>query len=375
MSSPTISDNATPLASTRKRRASLLVALGTTVVAVALFGLVAERNAFWNLCLLVTIVLVTWTAAIRILPVRRVFLALSTVAATLTVVELGFREFRTTEGRQFVNVRQVPDVGYGPAPARTVTSSRVIDGKTIYEVDSTIDANGLRVSPPSAPDPAATVLCFGGSFMYGEGVRDHETLPFRVGARSQGSVKIYNFAFFGYGPHQMLAMLETGSVARIVEPQGKVTAIYLMIEDHVRRCAGLSEWGMDGPRYVLDEGVVRRAGTFADRVPVIYKSEIFKRIRRRTAIEQPHHRTLLVAIVDAARRRFEALYPGGIFHVLLWPGPRNEEFGTALRESGLTVRVLELPPGDLYIPGDGHPNARAHDAAAAFVLREILGVR
>ena len=61
--------------------------------------------------------------------------------------------------------------------------------------------------------------------------------------------------------------------------------------------------------------------------------------------------------------------------MLLWPGPRNEEFGTALRGRHLGVRVVDLPPGDLYIPGDGHPNARAHDAAAAFVLREILGVR
>ena len=268
------------------------------------------------------------------------------------------------------------DLGYGPTPGRVTSSSKVVEGKRVFDVEYTIDGDGLRVAPPFAPDPAATLVCFGGSFMYGHGVNDQETLPYRIGVRSGGSIKVYNFAFGGYGPHQMLAMLEGGAVNRTVEPEGKVVALYLMIEDHLRRSAGLNDWDPEGPRYVLDEEEgVRRAGAFVERFLILYKSEIFKWILRRTAIERPRHLTLLVGIVDAARRRFEALYPGGSFHVLLWPGPRTGEFRTALLGRGLAVRVVELPPGDLYLAGDGHPNPMAYEAVAAFVLREILGVR
>ena len=75
----------------------------------------------------------------------------------------------------------------------------------------TIGPNGLRVSPPY--EEVADVPCalfFGGSFTFGTGVEDDEALPYVAGILSEGKYRVYNFGYRGYGPHQMLAALESG---------------------------------------------------------------------------------------------------------------------------------------------------------------------
>ena len=144
------------------------IALGTTVAAIALFGVVAERAAFWNLTLMVMVVLVTWTVAIRTSALRRVFLLLSTVALVLTAAEAVIREIHRPPGPppDFPAQRYLADVGYCPAPGHSTRSRKEADGRTVFDVRYTIDKNGLRVTPPAGPEPAATLLCFGCSFTF-----------------------------------------------------------------------------------------------------------------------------------------------------------------------------------------------------------------
>lgn len=368
----------------RPRRVALYVALGLTGSAIGLLPTIAERAAFWNLLLFVTALLVSWTVFVRWLPARRVLLALSSALLVLTVVEFVLRESRPAEmrgGPGLAAARHLPDVGFAAMPSRTTRSRLVRDGRTVYDVRYTVDENGLRVTPPAGPDPVATVVCFGCSFMFGHGVEDAESLPYRVAARAGGRARVYNFAFHGYGPHQMLALLESGRLARIVEPGGKVVGVYLAIADHVPRAAGVGWWATKGPRYVLAGDTVRREGDQRDRFPLLgwfptlEKSEIFKRIVIPEGAGRPEDDVLFAAIVDAARRRFEALFPGGTFHALFWPDGRSEELAAMLRARGVRARPVELPPGDVMLAGDPHPNAFGHDAAAAFVVRECLGLR
>jgi len=355
------------------------IALGTTVVALLILWPVSKKAAFWNVPLLVTIVMVVWTVAIRSPVVRRAFLCLSTVAAMLTMTEALLHELhRPAAGLPaYPPRRRMPDVGDCCAPGGSVRAHRTKDGKTIFDVRYTIDEHGLRVAPPADPEPAATLICFGCSYTFGEGVEDHQSWPYRVGVRSQGRVRVYNFAALGWGPHQALALLEGERVSRTVKPQGRVVGIYLAIWDHLNRCAGRGIYTRTGPRYRLDSrGVARRDGMLADRFPALrrfpqlLKSEIYKlAVLDRTARPDPD---LLAALLVAAKRRFEATFQNGDFHVLLWPGPRIKELGALLSRHGLKTRVVVLPPGELTIDGDPHPNARAQDAAAAFVLREVL---
>ena len=71
----------------------------------------------------------------------------------------------------------------------------------------------------------------------------------------------------------------------------------------------------------------------------------------------------------------EAAHGAGSFYVLLWPGERTDKLKAILSSQGLQPRVVTLPPGDLMLDGDPHPNAKGHDAAAAFLLRECLSMR
>src|SRR5207247_10000624 len=106
---------------------------------------------------------------------------------------------------------------YAPDANRRVTARKLYRDQVLYDVTYTIGPDGLRVAPP-AYDVAVggCVVFFGDSVSFGEGVNDDQTFPYLVGLKTEGRYRIYNFAFSGYGPHQMLAALQAGRVARIV---------------------------------------------------------------------------------------------------------------------------------------------------------------
>jgi hypothetical protein len=73
----------------------------------------------------------------------------------------------------------------------------------IYDVTYTIDADGLRIAAglDENPHDNRCMLFFGCSFTFGEGVDDHEAMPYVAGTLA--NLRAYNFGFPGYGPHQM----------------------------------------------------------------------------------------------------------------------------------------------------------------------------
>jgi hypothetical protein len=113
-----------------------------------------------------------------------------------------------------------PVLGY-VAPASTKRIARKVNGRTgevIYEHQVTIGENGLRTTLPFNRLSKEAILFFGGSFTYGEGVGDDETLPAQVGKITKGRYRVYNFGLHGYGPQHMLAAVEHGLVGREVAP-------------------------------------------------------------------------------------------------------------------------------------------------------------
>ena len=378
-----------------------LIAIGTTLVVALILPPLSVKSAFWGLVLLVMVVLVTWAVATRTPVLRRVFVALSSVLFVIASVEMVLREVRrpATRPPRRPATHFMSDVGYCAAPSQALRSKLVVDKKTVYDVRYTIDASGLRVTFPAGPDPAATLICFGGSYTFGEGVDDRDAMPYRVGTQSNGRVKVYNFAYPAWGPHQTLALLESGRVRRVVEPEGRVVAVYFALSDHANRCAGRPPNATVGPRYVLDpDAGVRRNGMLRDRFrllrwyPNISRSELYRRLVLDRSGPHSPDPGLMAAILQAARRRFDAVFPGGAFHVVIWPDDRTgelranldsqgfyghvgtEELRVDLEKRGLPVQVLKLPPGEITLDGDPHPDPRGQAASAAFVLREILGM-
>jgi hypothetical protein len=273
------------------------------------------------------------------------------------------------------------------------------------------------MGPPSNGSNKNTdcVLFFGDSFTFGEGVNDDEALPYLVGQQSGGQYHTYNFGFHGYGPHQMLAMLEYRLEEKIINCKPRF-AVYQAILDHLIRAAGQAAWDTHGPRYVLErDGRVTFAGHFDDvrgvfddigdnalvsRVTYhLKKSLLFQEIfghpgqptRRRKV--QGDDITLFLGIVDFTRNIFESRYPGGEFHVIFWDDKdlsheNDKESGSCetcnaviegLYGRGIKVHVISDILTDYHsdkqkyrISHETHPNALAYRLIATYLTEDIL---
>jgi hypothetical protein len=313
------------------------------------------------------------------------------LAPVLAEAWLAAHEYERFEGYERRDYFRDDDVlGYALRPDQQVHSRRVVGGKTVYDVVYTIDGRGLRVEPPLAPGHGdGCVLFFGGSYTFGEGVNDTETLPYRSGVRAEGRLRMINFGLHGYGAHQMLAALEGGVVDEALDGCEPVLAVYQGVWFHAFRPAGRESWDRHGPRYVLDpEGELIRRGHFDDDLRLRAHQVALERLRRSylfRAISAPRRRpsssenALYVAIVERARAVVETRWPRARFHVLYWDVPRHP-IEAAFEARGLRVhRVSGILPAwyqhrDRYtIPRDGHPNALADDGLAEYLVREILG--
>lgn len=283
-------------------------------------------------------------------------------------------------------------LGYGPAKGRAATVAKYFGNEQIYETVYTIEDNGLRVAPPPPTNSTApSILFFGGSITFGEGVSDTEAMPYQVGVKAGGRYAIYNFAFHGYGPHQMLAALELGWVEEVIDHPPEYV-VYQAIPAHVRRCAGLTDWDRHGPKYRLDEtGEAVLAGHFDDEAgtltamvrDILDRSLAYRKILGRERQMDTAELELYVSVVRKARDFVISRFPGCQFHVILWDYGDLEihkAIDEGLSAAGIPVHVIGdfLPeytadPRSYELSSqDRHPNPRAHAAIADFVVEEIL---
>ncbi len=197
----------------------------------------------------------------------RVVIFNGAVVIAMFAVPETYLSLKQRPGPTYAGTYYVADDVLGTAPVKKTRTQATEfgHGKLIYDVTYTIDANGLRIAPPSKTiGLEGSILFFGGSFTYGEGLQDNETLPYQVGIESKEQYEIYNFGFHGYGPHQMLAAIESGRVRQVVGAPPRY-AIYEALPDHVARVAGKIPYGQHSPRYQIDaDGTVRKHGHFDD---------------------------------------------------------------------------------------------------------------
>lgn len=277
--------------------------------------------------------------------------------------------------------------GRVPRPNARISHSLVVGGTTIFDTVYSFDSYGLRVmpTPASVADPDVVVF-FGCSFTFGDGVGDQETLPARVAACAP-ELQVLNFAYSGYGPHQMLANLESGRVCQIV-PKAPRVVIFQMIPDQVRRARGWIRFNPHAPRYVFAESRVRREGNLDDAWwtpqvwPFVWQSRIFERLLVPRLVGQADL-DLTAALIRQSADEVQRQFPGCEFHILLWNHPdqrlavplRRELCTAGIRIHDVERIILDLKkrPEKYRIPYDSHPNSETHRLLAEYVCREILG--
>jgi hypothetical protein len=287
--------------------------------------------------------------------------------------------------------------GYAARPSSKKRTRKSLGNQVIYDVVYTITPQGLRVAPhdlgkaaTKRGDAAQDVVFMGDSFIFGEGLNDHEAIPYRFEELSGGSAQAYNFGFHGYGAQQMLRLIETGGLGKVV-PEGRpLVVVYGALLQHVERASGKMIWDAKVPRYVLSpSGVAEHAGTFVDDPAV---EENLKRSRRladprarliaglagpaRTKDDVRLYLRLVLQSRDALAARYRAR-----FVVLLWRlgDPDAAEVTRELTRAGIEVIAVDdiyrdyPDPQESYrIALDDHPTALAADRIAAHLRRVLL---
>lgn len=306
----------------------------------------------------------------------------------------------------------VPDDTLGWAPIKSHQAHAIKPGPAgllhgprgyLFDVTYSIDSNGLRAAPPWRKDElAGTLLFFGCSFTFGDGLKDNETLPYQIGEQSQGHFRTLNFGFQAYNPAHMLAQLEHGKVRDAVDTTPQY-AFYVAIPTHVARVAGRVAWGNHAPRYVLDhDGKLHQDGYYQDRkdLPMrlglgrdsvlrgqLNKSALVRVISKRDEAVTDDDIRLYFSVVSRAQELLKQQYPNIQFRVILHPAqigepdrPIYEKLRDGFRQRDIPLDVVEdILPGyktdrSQYILNarDAHPSAFSNRLMAQYVLNDVL---
>jgi len=321
-----------------------------------------------------------------------VWIVIATITGTAAIVELVWTAEESTyeelhfEGEGYPP-RSINDIfGYLPDPNTTTRVRKYNRDVLIYEAVYRIGDHGFRKTPQKVINSHNDCIwIFGGSFSFGEGIDDKQTISARMALHLNEKYSLYNYGIHGWGPHQMLAGLESGYFARAGVCQRVEEGIYFAISDHVRRASGLDLWDWHGPRYVPNtEGGVSNIGHFENRpyaisfrekvINYLEKSIIYSRIFGKRRAVRKVDIELYAKVVKQAEKVFKKGHPESRFRVLYWDLD-NESYREsaikALEEYGIEVirvsGILSNHEGEkekYVFPVDGHPTAYSQDLLA-----------
>lgn len=283
-----------------------------------------------------------------------------------------------------------PELGYLNMPGAKITEGKTWKGEPVYRAVYATNQWGWRVTPNALPESAQPVLFMGCSFAFGQGVQDGETMAAAFERESGGAFRAYNFSAPGYGPHQVLRILERGIERQDLSGKKPAAAYYIAMSDHVARAAGTRFWDQNGPRYEFgNDGGIAYRGRLNDGVSgkareLLYKSEFVRRLALYHIAPSEEQERRYVAIVRQAAKIFRERY-GAPFYVLYWENknePADSRRIAGLRAAGLDVITINQVFPDYGDKGsakylfthDGHPLPEAQMQAGRF-LAQYLGKR
>jgi hypothetical protein len=290
--------------------------------------------------------------------------------------------------------REDPVLGWRPASSQISRATATINGKLVYDVNYSTDEAGRRIAPPDRGDDVeGCVWFFADSFVFGEGVSDHETFPYLLGIKTDGRFRIINFAFSGYGAEHMLAILERGELATSV-PCEPTNVFYAALPHHVVRAAGKTEFSIRGPRYrVGSTGVPEYLGTQpgvrASRplkrlLDQLSKSRVYRAVAHRPVKTTTVDIDLYFAIVKQAFRWITHRWPRAQLELIVWDvhsfyAHTQSSFHGRLKALGARMHFIEHilhgygrePEKYSLHAFELHPNPLAHQLVASYLAQHL----
>lgn len=282
-----------------------------------------------------------------------------------------------------------PGIGWGPQhPGRFhAEKTDTKSGIPIYKADYTIDSNLLRETRSAETGP--TIVFFGDSFTFGEGLNDADTLPQVFSDLLERKQRVLNLGFSGYGPQQFLAELQTGRFDGVIGAQPRLF-IFMTMAGHAERTACKPFWVRLGPRYALENGQVALKGACYEGMSLrarewfentaSYRVFIEPYLRRVTHKDLELYIRILVAAANLAKEKYGVAtlipyIPAGT-HYLTGTGFSDDEIMQRLRDGGAIVVDVSLAAehvtgAKLTIEGDGHPTPLANRLRAPIIKNYI----
>ena len=258
--------------------------------------------------------------------------------------------------------------------------------ESIYDVFYTMDSFSRRITPITQPlTRKKHLLFFGGSFTFGQGVEDPETLPARVGALSSEYMP-YNYAFLAFGAAEMLARFEKTNVAAEV-PEKEGLLIYVFIDNHINRAIGTlqqSRFANFQHDYQLgSNGELERQGFFAKTHPLrtriygyLYSLAITRYFNFEHPKIKPKHIQHVVNIIGKSKQLYLEQFPKGSFYVAIYPNSIHaSQLIDYLEAQG--IDYLDYSRMDFsglkykLAPKDNHPSALAHQVLAEKMTQNL----
>jgi uncharacterized membrane protein (DUF441 family) len=243
--------------------------------------------------------------------------------------------------------------------------------------------DGYRVASPGASaDAAAPTLIFAGcSYTFGHGLLYEETFAGRVAELPGNPLQVINLGVQGYGTDQSLLSLKE------MMPQLNVKAVvYTFLLDHVKRNDNAdrrfifpkARFAGTKPRFELSpDGSLHMTGPprrYDDMIDC-HVCDLVQLFWTRWGPEPSV--PLTQALVKAMKEYVESR--GAVFVLVLWTNPHRMPPGQ-LEEAlfpGLHAHVVDVGSGappdfaQWMIPGETHPDARAHAYVAGRVADEL----
>lgn len=241
--------------------------------------------------LLLALVLFTLCVAIKFHKIRFLAIPIFSIGLMLTIAEYLIPSFLTpnqslvtyapgssyTSGNYF---QRIPNFGYRLSPGIHTSSKVTTSGETIYDVVYTIGNDGYRKDVASERHD---VFIYGGSYVFGEGLNDNETLSFYLNENHGISSK--NLGVHGYGLHQALYNIQQGVTSS--EP-GSIN-ILVTAPWHSLRSSCKKSYSNGTPRYVFQNGSLKHNGVcnYNDQnslwAKIISKSNIMQLVKQATS--------------------------------------------------------------------------------------------
>ncbi|MCM8775532.1 MAG: hypothetical protein NC930_04180 [Candidatus Omnitrophica bacterium] len=267
------------------------------------------------------------------------------------------------------------------------------DGRVVFDALYFTDSKGRR-TVGEVCDPGHPHILLFGSALFGLGLNDPDTVQYRLHKELPDS-NIFNYSVMGYGPQQMLALLEKGDLSgEVFSSEGVAIYAFEFLDFHRVMGVRQDSWFYGSPHYDFNrKGELQRNGSFRKSRPIITSLHQFYLLGTRVShflklvdSYQPPRISendirLTAAIINQSKKLYEEQFHGK-FYVLILPSPSvplwKEERIVDLMEflgaEGVTCLTC-VPEGDFqeYLMNDGTLyNAKFHQFLADQIIHDVL---